>query len=122
MEQIYYSIYNAIQYNSENLGDFFAVKNLLNTENKEIDEIEKILYRHGIIQSEDINLYCYVPGSRAMTAMPNIICFTDFYLVDKNSLEIVRKVNTYPEPNTGLNNLLILCDVDYAKSHDWIDE
>jgi len=122
MTGILYSIYNAIQYSSEELGDFFAVKNLLNTQTKEIDEIEKILYRHGVIKLNDVKKYCYVPGDYAMVQEPNIICFTDFYITDIETLEIIGKVKTYPEPNTGLNNFMILCDTDYAKPRGWLAE
>ena len=122
MERQFYSVYNAIGYNSEEHGDFFAVKNLLNTTNKEIIDIEKALYCHGLIQSSDLNLYCFVPGSHATTKEPDIICFTDFYLVNKETLEIICKINTIPEPNNGLNDFLILCETSYAKEHGWIDE
>jgi len=120
MERKYYSIYNAIQYDSEEHGKFFAVKNLLNTENNEILKIERVLYCHGIIQSRDLNKYCFVPGDRAEIGMPNIICFIDFYLVDLDTLEIAGKVKTYPEPNIGLNNFLILSETDYAWERGWI--
>ena len=121
MERQFYSIYNAIGYNSEENGDFFAVKNLLNTASKETLNIEEALYSHGVIQSGDIGQYCFVPGGHATTENPNIIVFMDFYLVDKDSLQIIKKVKTYPDPNIGLNNFLILCETDYAKSHGWID-
>ena len=122
MERKYYSVYNAIMYKSQQHGDFFAAKNLLDAVNNEIIYIEKVLYRHGIIQSGELDRYCFVPGSHGIIKQPNIICFMDFYLVDKESLEIVRQVKTYPEPNIGLNDFLILCEMDYAKSHGWIDE
>jgi hypothetical protein len=123
MERKLYSVYSAIQYSSKELGDFFAVKNLvdLHTEDKEIIGIEQVLYRHHILQSSDLNQYCFVPGDSA-TVEPNIICFTDFYLVYISSLEIVGKIKTYPEPNTGLNNFLILCDIPYAREHGWLNE
>ena len=120
MEQRYYSIYNAIHYDSEELGEFFAVKNLLNTENREIFEIERVLYSHGTIQSKDLNKYCFVPGDRAEIGIPNIICFIDFYLVDLDTLEITGKIKIYPESNIGLNNFLTLCETDYAHERGWI--
>jgi len=121
MERKYYSVYNAIGYSSEKHGDFFAVKNLLDAVKNEILDIEKALYCHGIIQSGELNQYCFVPGGHAIIK-ENIICFIDFYLVDKNTLEIIRKVKTYPEPNFGLNDFLILCETAYANEHGWIDE
>ena len=123
MERQFYSVYNAIKYSSETHGDFFAVKNLLNTANNEVVGIEKALYCHGIIQSRDLNKYCFVPGGHATANdHPDILIFMDFYLVEESTLEIIRKVSTYPEPNFGLNNFLILCDAAYAKSHGWVDE
>ena len=121
MERKFYSVYNAIQYSSAELGDFFAVKNLMDTANKEIIEIERTLYAHGIIQSKDVGRYCFVPGDCVKIQEPNIYCFTDFYLVDKNALKIIGKIKTYPEPNIGLNDFLILCDEEYAKTHGWLD-
>ena len=121
MERQFYSVYNAIQYSSEELGDFFAVKNLINTANNEIIYIERVLYDYGLIQSQDIDRYCFVPGSSAIVQSPNILCFTDFYLTDKRTLEIIGKVITYPAPNNGLNDFIILCDTDYAKTHGWLD-
>ena len=121
MERQFYSIYNAIGYDSEIHGDFFAVKNLLNMATKEIMAIEKVLYCHGLIHSSDLKQYCFVPGGHAQTEKPNLIVFVDFYLVNKDSLELVRKVKTYPDPNIGLNDFLILCETDYAKAHGWID-
>ncbi|MCL2079198.1 MAG: hypothetical protein FWH17_05050 [Oscillospiraceae bacterium] len=120
MERKLYSIYNATQYTSMELGDFFAVKNLINTADKEINEIELILNLHEIIQTEDLGRYCFVPGDCTKIQEPNIYCITDFYLVDKNTLEIAGKIDV-ASTNTVPNDLLILCDEEYAKSHGWLD-
>jgi len=122
MERKFYSVYTAIRYSSEEHGDFFAVKNLLDTANNETFNIEKALYCHGLIQLRDLNQYCFVPGDHTYTENPNIIVFLDFYLVIKSTLEIIGKIKTYPDPNIGLNDFLILCEIDYAKKHGWVDE
>jgi len=66
--------------------------------------MEKALYCHGIIQSKDLNQYCFVPGGCATTEYPSIICFMDLHLVDKVTSQITHKIKIYPSSSIGLNN------------------
>ena len=116
-----FSIYNSKEYISEELGNFFAVKNLMNPKTMEIIGFEDVLLRQDFIQLEDIGKYCYVPGSYAMVMEPNIICYTDFYLVDNISLEIIRKISAYRTNNDEVEGFMILCDTKYASEHRWME-
>ncbi|MDR2590331.1 MAG: hypothetical protein LBC71_05035 [Oscillospiraceae bacterium] len=113
-----YSIYSSVKYVSDEYDDFFAVKNLMNTVNQEVIDIESIFSMHSIIQQQDIGKYCYVPGDLA-EIQSGIVCYTDFYYVDINTLDILGKISTHPKTDSE-DKYMILCDVKYAKEHGWM--
>ena len=125
MDKKLYSVYGAYQHSSKILNRFYTVKNLLklDTENKDEVDIEEVLHNHGIIRSEDLNKHCYMPGRHiALEDHPDIIVLVNFYLFERDTLEIAGDLKICSKISSEDFDFLIFCDRKYADEHGWIDK